>query len=623
VSGSTGKRPSPAGEDSRELSSLLRHLKESRGFDLAGYKRATLERRVRRRMDAVGVATYSEYEDFLEVHPDEFKELFDTLLINVTSFYRDPAAWDHLKETILPKLLEETPEDQVLRVWSAGCASGEEAFTIAILLAEAMGEDQFRKRVKIYATDIDEGALAEARHAVYPQDALKGLPDSYLERYFEPNTNGYAFRTDLRRAVIFGRNDLVQDAPISRIDLLISRNTLMYFTPETQARILGHFHFSLRETGYLFLGKSEMLITHNELFSPVDIKCRVFKKVPGAAGRDRLTLINHTLRNGPEPPGVYSRLLEGAADVSPVPQITVDANGFLAAANHLARRVFNIGRPDIGRPLQDLEISYKPIELRSAIQRVQEQRRPVGLGQVKWELAGGRESVFEVEVTPVLASDEIAAVGASISFTDVTAYAHLDAQHRVVERQLETAYEELQSTVEELETTNEELQSTNEELETTNEELQSTNEELETMNEELQSTNDELEAMNEEQRDRGSELDRLNVFLEGILGNLGLAVIVLDREQHVQLWNEAATELWGVQERETQGEHFLSLDTGFPMGDLRNAVRGALDGQSTELNVEAVNRRGRSFTCHVRVMPLLDSGGTNYGVMMLMNPAGK
>jgi two-component system CheB/CheR fusion protein len=621
--GSTDKAPSaPAG--SKEFASLLDHLKESRGFDLAGYKRTSVERRIRKRMDALDIETYSDYEDYLEVQPDEFTDLFDALLINVTDFFRDRPAWDYLSESVLPRLVADIPANQPLRVWSAGCASGEEAFTAAILLAEELGESEFRNRVKIYATDIDQDALNTARHAVYPREALKGLPDTYRDRYFEPSSSGYAFRADLRRSVIFGRNDLVQDAPISRIDLLISRNTLMYFTTETQARILNHFNFSLRETGFLFLGKSEMLITHSDLFTPHELKWRVFKKVPGAGNRDRLALINHALRSSQErSTSPYSRFLEGAADVAPVPQLTIDASGFLAAANHAARRVFGLARTDIGRPIQDLEVSYQPVELRAALQLVQEQGRSVDLGQVRWQPGSGPEAIFEVVIEPVLADDESASTGASVTFLDVTAYTHLDERHRVVERQLEKAYGELQSTVEELETTNEELQSTNEELETTNEELQSTNEELETMNEELQSTNDELETMNEEQRDRSNELDRLNLFLEGILGNLGLAVIVLDHEQRVQLWNDTATDLWGLRESEAQGEHFLSLDTGFPMAELSGPVRSALSekAESVELSVDAVNRRGRAFTCEVRVLPLADAVGTNYGAMLLMSPS--
>jgi two-component system CheB/CheR fusion protein len=609
-------------DDSDELSSLLEYLKSNRGFDFTGYKRSSLERRIRKRMDAVGVDEYGDYEDFLEVHPDEFKELFDTILINVTGFFRDRSAWEFLAEDAIPQLLEATPADQPIRVWSAACASGEEAYTIAMVLAEAIGDEQFRQRVKIYATDVDEDALNIARHAVFSRQAVKGVPDDYLEKYFEPNTSGLVFRSDLRRSVIFGRNDLVQDAPISRVDLLISRNSLMYFTPETQARILNHFNFSLRDSGFLFLGKSEMLITHADLFTPYNLKWRVFKRVPRNVLNDRLTLGQSALRfaadSGPER---YALLRDGASDVSPVAQIAVDRSGFLASVNLAARSLFGLGAADIGRPVQDLEISYRPAELRAALEQAQEERRTVSLGSVRWRVGTDDERVFNVQVTPLFAAGAHEVLGSSVTFADETAFASLDEQHRQVERELETAYEELQSTVEELETTNEELQSTNEELETTNEELQSTNEELETMNEELQSTNDELEAMNEAQAERASELDRANLFLEGILGSLGLGVVVLDRDQRIQLWNSSAADFWGLRDHEVVGQHFLSLDIGLPVEKLKEAIREALSDDPREgtVTLQAVNRRGRKFDAHIRALPLKDDGGAPYGALLLMS----
>src|SRR6185437_11337665 len=225
----TGAHPGASDEpDSAELASLLEYLKTDRGFDFDGYKRSSLERRFRKRMDAVGVQGYADYEDYLQVHPGEFRELFDTILINVTGFFRDQAAWDFLRDDVIPKLLEEAPPGHPIRVWSAACASGEEVYTAAILLAEAMGEDDFRRRVKIYATDVDEDALAAARHGVFPSRVLESVSDSIRDTYFEPGGDEYVFRADLRRSLIFGRNDLVQDAPISRVDLLISRNALIY-----------------------------------------------------------------------------------------------------------------------------------------------------------------------------------------------------------------------------------------------------------------------------------------------------------------------------------------------------------------------------------------------------------
>jgi two-component system, chemotaxis family, CheB/CheR fusion protein len=608
-----------SGGEAEGLQALLEYLKQNRGFDFTGYKRTSLERRIQKRMAEVGIEGYGDYQDHLEVNPEEFTDLFNTILINVTAFFRDKSAWDYLSSTVLPKLLEDRPDEQPIRVWCAACASGEEAYTTAIVLTEAMGEEQYRRRVKIYATDVDEEALAQARQAVYSTDALEPVPKELAERYFEPNPLGKAFRGDLRRSVIFGRNDLVQDAPIPRIDLLISRNALMYFTPETQARILGHFNFALSETGFLFLGKSEMLITHADLFTPVDMKARVFRKVPRLGLRDRLAFVTEgggALAGGNEMQ--YAELTKGAFDVYPAATVVVDRNGFVTSANIEARRLFEIGTADVGRPLQDLELSYRPVELRSAIESAYEQRSPFTLERVAWTPPGSDSVTLDVTVTPMPGNNG-GSLGVTITFADVTEHARLEEEHERSKRQLETAYEELQSTVEELETTNEELHSTNEELETTNEELQSSNEELETMNEELQSTNDELEAMNEEQRGRGEELDRVNLFLEGILGNLGVGVVVLDSEQRVQVWNASSTDLWGLRPEEAEGTPFLSLDIGLPVEGLKDVILASeARGEVGELTLDAISRRGRSFECYVRVLPLRRESGEVYGTILLM-----
>jgi two-component system CheB/CheR fusion protein len=602
----------------RELRILLEHIRQSRGFDFSGYKPSSLERRIAKRLEALELNSYSEYQDYLEVHPDEFTHLFDTILINVTAFFRDDGVWRFLASDVLPKLIADIPSERAIRVWSAGCATGEEAYTAAMLLAEELGESQFLERVKIYATDVDEAALAFARQATYPADAVKPIPKPLLEKYWQGNGPKFAFRSDLRRSVIFGRNDLVQDAPISRVDLLISRNTLMYFIPETQARILSHFNFSLSPLGYLFLGKSEMLLTYGELFRPHSLKWRVFTKVPQAGIRDRLSFLTPPRAEPFEASERYAQLRDGAADTSPVAQIVLDRGGSLAFANVAARKLFRLGAADIGRPIQDLEVSYRPIELREAIGQALDQRRRVHLGRAQFGNADSPRTL-EVEMGPLnLTGDPL---GVAITFTDVTELVEVSERFEDSKRQLATAYEELQSTVEELETTNEELQSTNEELETTNEELQSTNEELETMNEELQSTNDELEAMNDQQRERSDELDRLNLFLEGILGNMGVGVVVLDRDQTVQVWNTSAAELWGLRGDEVVGQHFLGLDIGLPVDQVRDAIHTALGDKqrSSTVTVDAVNRRGRSFNCTVQALPLHDRDDSAYGVILLMS----
>ncbi|HTZ85634.1 MAG TPA: CheR family methyltransferase [Solirubrobacteraceae bacterium] len=614
----TSSQTTPDPKRERELESLLDYLKRSRGFDFSGYKRSSLERRIAKRLDALKIESYGEYQDYVEVHPDEFRELFDTILINVTGFFRDEPAWRYLSNEVIPKLVEEVPENQPIRVWCAACATGEEAYTAAMVLVEALGEQAFLERVKIYATDVDEDALTAARQGAYPRDALKPIPEELIKKYWQVNGSRATFRSDLRRCVIFGRNDLVQDAPISRIDLLISRNALMYFIPETQARILAHFNFSLNPHGYLFLGKSEMLLTHGELFRPHSLKWRVFTKVPRSGIRERLSFLAPPRTDLDEGSERYAQLRDGAADTSPVAQIVIDRGGFLAFANATARRQFSIQAIDIGRPIQDLEVSYRPTELRTSVAEALSERRRVHLGRAQLG-SGENERVLEVEAAPLNVTGD--PLGVSVTFTDVTELVQVSERFEDSKRQLATAYEELQSTVEELETTNEELQSTNEELETTNEELQSTNEELETMNEELQSTNDELEAMNEQQRERSDEMDRLNVFLEGILGNLGVGVVVLDERQTVQVWNSSAVDLWGLRGDEVSGQHFLSLDIGLPVEEARDAIRGALgdEREVSTITVDAVNRRGRSFRCTVRALPLLDREQIPYGVMLLIS----
>jgi len=604
----------------QDLEVLLDYLRRNRGFDFTGYKRTSLHRRIDKRIQDVGVDGYLSYLDHLEVDPEEFTQLFNTILINVTGFFRDPPAWDYLAAEILPRILADKGEDEPVRIWSAGCASGEEAYTLAMVTAEAMGADAVRDRVKIYATDLDEEALSQARQARYTAKQVEGVPPELLERYFEHNGDDYTFSKELRRSVIFGPHNLIKDAPIPRIDLLVCRNTLMYLNSETQAQVLARFSFALREGGYLLLGKAEMLLAHSDLFTSVDLKHRVFRKVPGATLRERLMVLTEA---GERPVGSQrareERIRSAALETSPEAQIVVDAGGYLMLANARARTLFKLSVDDLARPFQDLELSYRPLELRSKIQQAYLDRRPSLVDEVEWPTASGEVVHLQVQVVPLL-DDQQALLGASISFADVTRSRRYKQELEHANQGLEDAYAELQSTNEELETTNEELQSTVEELETTNEELQSTNEELETMNQEMQSTNEELQTINDELGVRTAELNRLNALLESIWAGLGGAVAVLDPDLRVLVWNHGSEELWGVRQEEVQGQHFLNLDIGLPIDQLRPALRAAMSGengtQSTVL--QATNRRGRAVTCRVTCNPLLDSDKALRGVIVVV-----
>jgi two-component system CheB/CheR fusion protein len=605
--------------DLQHLEAILQYLQQTRGFDFNAYKRSTLLRRIARRMQAVNLSSFEEYFDYLQVHQDEFASLFNTILINVTSFFRDEDVWTHLQSTALPQMLNGRSSAETFRVWTAGCASGQEAYSLVMALGEIMGLDAVRDTVKIYATDADEEALNEARMAAYTAKQVENVPAPLLEKYFDRNGTTFTFKRDLRRSVIFGRHDLIQDAPISRVDFLLCRNTLMYFNADAQSKILARFYFSLNPGGHLLLGRAEMLFSHSNMFSPVDLKRRLFKAVPRPSHRDRLLLLAQTGRDiVPTAMANHTRLREAAFEANRAPELVVDASGALAGINGPARQRFNLSPRDVGKPLQDLEISHRPTELGRLVDRALEQRQEVTLEDVPWgQLPDVR--LFNVSVTPLL--DEDGVIGTRVVYEDVTDVRRLETQLQHSKQELETAYEELQSTNEELETTNEELQSTVEELETTNEELQSTNEELETMNEELQSTNEELQTMNDELRHRSLALNSANSFLESVFASLRSAVIVVDRDFRVVVWNDRSMDLWGLRTDEVQGAHLMSLDIGLPLTELRSAIRSVIAGEQEHLQVvlAATSRRGKLIQCRVSIAPLRHADKTAAGAILLMD----
>ncbi|HEY9613168.1 CheR family methyltransferase [Allocoleopsis sp.] len=593
-------------EEDPTFESLLQYLKRTRGIDFTGYKRPSLMRLTTKRIQRLGIESFIEYLDYLEANPLEINILLDSLLQKVTTFFRDAAAWQCLTQEVIPRILENKPYNELIRVWSAACASGEEAYTIAIILAEALGEEEFKRRVKIYATDLYEETIARGRLATYSARELRNLSETLREKYFEISRTAYTFRSDLRRCVIFGRNNLVQDAPISHLDLLICRNALMYFNAETQARVLARFHFAIKDKGFLFVGKAEMRLTHANLFSPVNLKYRIFAKQTKVTLHDRWLLMaeagntevgNHLVQN--------MRLQDEAFDHLPVAQIVVEVNGNLLLVNRQARLLFGITNQDLGRPLQDSQVSYRLAELRSRIEQVYAERHSIQLNNVEFSTSGKSNSLYlDIEIIPLFDNNS-ELLGVSIVFQDATRYNQLQQELMRSTQELETAYEELQST--------------NEELQTTNEELQSTNEELETMNKELQSTNEELQTSNEELRDRTDELNRVNAFLESSLTSLRMGMVVLDNRLSIQVWNSGTENLWGLQAEEVLGFFFGDLEIGLPMQELWGVIRSCQSGVSEyqEITLKAINRRGKTIRCRVVCTPLLVAK-QQQGVILLM-----
>ena len=426
---------------------------------------------------APGVHGYGAYVDLLQVEPSELGALLDVLLINVTAAFRDPPAWAELAGSLLPETLAALDPDEPVRVWSAACATGEEAYSLAILLHTLLGDEQYKRRVKIYATDVDEQALTVARQGRYRPDDLAGLTPEQRETYFEPDGGLLRFRADLRPSLIFGRHDLLQDAPISRVVLLVCRNVLMYFTAETQTHVLERFSFALHEHGLLMLGKAEMLLTQSQLFTPVSLSQRIFRP-RHRAGAGRLAAL---AVGGRGRQTTLRRTAEAAFGAAPAAQVVLDADGTVVLQNARAQRVLGLDEQDVGRLFYELPMSQRPLELRGSVAAVQASGQPTEIRDVAWTPPGAPPGRWDIRIAALTVDGE--AQGVHLVFEDVSDRVELQRRLAQLDGELTTAYEELQSSSEELETTNEELQSAVEELETTNEELQSTNEELETMNE--------------------------------------------------------------------------------------------------------------------------------------------
>jgi two-component system CheB/CheR fusion protein len=608
-----------AARDDHDFDELLTFIRDSRGFDFTSYKRSTLTRRIRKRMQDAHVGSYIDYRDRLETDADEYNILFNTILINVTGFFRDPEVWTFLQREVMPELVATLDPTGEIRVWSAGCSSGEEAYTLAMVFAETLGLDECVERVKIYGTDIDEEALRDARAGLYPAKALEGVPPQLRDKYFEPSGGQFAVRQDLRKRMIFGRHDITSDAPISRLHMLVCRNTLMYFNVEAQSQIVDRFHFALRDEGFLFLGKAEMLLTAGDRFETYSIRQRIFRRRHADVVPARMIApVRLDIYPGPEPREVSRRrqLRDLVLDSTPSAIIVLSPDGTIAMVNGMARTQFGLTAHDLGRQFSELEVSYRPIELRSLIDQAQAEHRFLRASAVERRIRGDETQYFDVLIQPLSRRDG-AVDGVSVTFTDTTVVTRLEHEVKQVRVDLETAYEELQSTNEELETTNEELQSSIEELETTNEELQSTNEELETTNEELQSGNEELETINEELRMRTGELDEARSFLEGVMSSVAAAVVVLDTDLRVRTWNSGAEDLWGLRAAEVAGQPFFGLDFGLPANLIRGTVTECMlaGGGSQQVEVVAVNRRGRTIKCTISCSSLGKAGN---GVVLLM-----
>jgi two-component system, chemotaxis family, CheB/CheR fusion protein len=457
-------------ETNPEFEALLDHLKHSRGCDLTGYKRSTLMRRFVRRMQEIKIDNYRDYLHYLQSHPDECIALLDTVLINVTNFFRDRDAWVTLANEIIPQIIASKEPQEPIRVWSAACASGQEVYSLIILFAEALGIASCLHRVQFYATDVDEAALGQARQGIYQPREVTEIPPSRLEKYFEQSDRGYVFHPQLRRSVIFGRHNLAEDAPISKIDLLVCRNALMYFNADTQANILIRFHFALKNNGFLFLGNAETLITQRPIFTPVNLKHRIFAKGLKLGVDEHLQIYPRPRKKqAVDFFTTHVRIWQTAFETSPFAQLAVDSNSCLIMANEQANALFGLTLNDFGRPLRTLKPGQL-FGLCTSITRVNSERRPVTLKNVEWRTPGDT-TYFIIFISPIFSSDGHL-LAMNLTFTDVTGNKQLEKKLEHANLDLAKVSNTLEQTKATLDITHAELESTQQELETVHQEMQ-------------------------------------------------------------------------------------------------------------------------------------------------------
>jgi two-component system CheB/CheR fusion protein len=599
-------RPPAEGPDRDELRDLLERINERSGIDFSSYKPATIQRRLHGRMTATGHTTLATYAAYLQSDPEEYARLVNSLLIKVTEFFRDPKLFEYLREKVLPELIDDARrERRDLRIWSAGCSTGEEAYSLAIIVAQALGDNADWPDVRIFATDIDHEATAFARRGVYPPAALKNLPADVIAKYFVKTEGRYEVAKRLRALMIFGEHDLSARAPFPRIDLLLCRNVLIYFSKTLQQIALETFAFSLRPGGRLALGASESVMALQEPFHEEEAHLRVYRRLPGsysippmraAVLRPRKSQDGQLYRAIQVAHRDAKRVTESSASADSlllsltVGVVVVDARYYIVRINSAARKMLGIHGTAFDQDFIHLAEVLPPTEIRTAIDSALNGKTTTSVYEVEpTDAASNALQFVEATVRPYHVVAKVVE-GAVVELTDVT---RLEVERKtdlrtrqrlekavVTNGRLLRANEELTALVAELRTSNEAMlvasedaQATREEVETINEEFQATNEELETLNEELTSSVEELHVANEDLATRTNELSAQATTLEqqrldsqeerdrlrSILASLGDAVVAVDHEGLIMATNAAYDRFFGGTETEIEPEDVAGL----------------------------------------------------------------
>ncbi|MCO8121676.1 PAS domain S-box protein [Stieleria sp. TO1_6] len=591
------------------------------GHNFQHYKNSTLRRRIQRRMQILKVASVAEYVNDLQRHDDEAQALFRELLIGVTMFFRDPEAFAALRKEVLPKLFEQRNADDSIRIWVAGCANGAEAYSLAILCREFMDEIESPPEVQIFATDIDERALQIAREGIYPVGIQENISEKRLQRFFVKRGNRYQVTKEIRDLVLFSAHNLISDPPFSRQDLICCRNLLIYLGPHLQKKLVPLFHYALRPSGFLFLGPSESMTSHGELFRSVDAKSRISQRKGTAVGTtpalgQRPTPVTSNGNNN----GSSTPISEHPVDLTAMRQrilldefapksCVIDESGKVLNAAADMQKFLTLGDGDFQNHVVKMVASELRIGLRAAISEAVKTKRRVQHDNLSLRQGDQIQRVMlTVQPMPRLGEDEALYM---VVFHELgTPIGRDEISHPALQNSSEA--ESIIAQLElELSSTREDLDRTMQDMEAANEEMKSSNEELLSMNEELQSANEELEASKEEIRASSDAVARAHSDLQNLLRSTQIATVFLDEDRNIRSFTPAITDIYGLISTDIGRplDHFVPLVDQMPKLPEPSELD---DGQSVEHTVTA--RSGKSYIR--RVLPYRSGTGAIEGIVV-------
>jgi two-component system CheB/CheR fusion protein len=600
-----------------QLRRIFRLLLPACGVNFSDYKTPTIIRRLFRRMALLRMSDVDAYITYLEQTPAEVVSLHNDLLIHVTKFFREPHAFEFIARHVLPSIAAEPGKP--LRMWVAGCATGEEVYSLAIVVHEVLGEGPERPRVQIFGTDVSDSAIAFARHGLYPASIAQDVSAERLREFLVKTDGGYQVSKTLRDICVFARQDLTRDPPFSQLDLICCRNVLIYMGTTLQRRLLSMFHYALKPVGFLVLGHAESIGYFSDLFTLMNKKNKVYRKKAAIVEAPRVDIFRAPLRAETPTRAVPAvpndtRLVLGDAnriilDRYAPPSVLVDQHFNVVQFNGQTGQYLE---PSPGQPTFDvLKLAREGLThgLRTALQTARKTRKPVKHPGLKVRQSGQWQTV-DAEVIPVIRSghpyylvlfENGKTSGAAKDGKPGKREKKAPARGRVgkLEEELAATREYLQSTIQEIEAANEELQSANEEILSSNEELQSTNEELDTAKEELQSTNEELNTVNDELQTRNEELTRVNADLLNLLASVQIAIVIVARDLRVRRFTPMAEKKFNLIPSDV-GRPFSQISTTLRCPELSTLITETIDTVSP---VERTVQDSSGETYLLRIRP--------------------